>query len=156
MFYNWATRPDLGALAGSLTVTGGTLDLHSFSPTVGSSLSGNAGGMITTQGVTASSTLTSNSIANTTYAGTITNGGAVINFVKSGSGTLTLSSTGSNYTGATTVNAGTLEFKTIANVNSGVNTSLGNPAPGNGQINIGAAGPATLRFIGTNASTNRS
>src|SRR5208337_1333855 len=52
--------------------------------------------------------LTINQAANTTFGGALTqDGGGVLSIVKAGSGMLTLSGS-SNYTGSTTLNAGTL------------------------------------------------
>ena len=145
----------LGAVTSPLTVNGGTTNLAGYSPTVGA-LAGGAGAIITSSGGTA--TLTTTLPAATTFAGTILDSANAINLVMAGSGTLTLTGM-SNYRGTTAVNAGTLEFTTIGNENAGTNTSLGNPAPGNGQINLGAPGTpgpgATLRFIGSSAATNR-
>ena len=145
----------LGATTGSVTVTSATLDLHGYSPTVGA-LTGNAGAVVTTLSGSNAFTLTTNTTSATTFAGTFQNNGGTMSLVKAGSGTLTLTGT-SNYTGTTSVNAGTLEFTTIANENAGKNTSLGNPATGNGQINLAASGAATLRYIGNgnNSTSNR-
>jgi len=47
---------------------------------------------------------------NTTYAGTMSNGGSgTFSFGKYGGGTLTLSNTGSSYTGTTTIDSGVLK-----------------------------------------------
>jgi autotransporter-associated beta strand protein len=100
----------LGGSSGSLAVNGGVLDLRGFSPTVGT-LSGSSGALITSA---SSATLTASSAANSTYAGVISGSVAL---TKSGTGLLTLSGS-NNYTGATTVNGGTLA----------VNGSLGNTA----------------------------
>ena len=133
----------LGAQIGSLAVvTGGTLDLHGYSPTVGA-LTGNASAFIADLAPSSTSTLTTNTAANTTFAGTIFNSGAPINLVKTGTGALALTGT-SSYTGTTSVNQGTLAFTTIYNKVGG-NFSLG---AGTGTINMGSAGFATLQFIG--------
>ena len=49
----------------------------------------------------------------TTFSGTLQNGGGTVALTKSGTGTLTLSGT-NTYTGATTVNAGTLQAGSAA------------------------------------------
>ncbi len=92
--------------SGPLTVNLGTLDLNGQNLTV-SSLSGtSAAGTITT-GTAGSYVFIASQSADTTYAGTITNGLGTLSLAKSGSGTLTL--TGSNsYTGNTTIAEGTL------------------------------------------------
>jgi fibronectin-binding autotransporter adhesin len=79
--------------------SGATLDLNSFNQTIGS-LAGSGGVTLGTATLT-----TGNDDTSTTYAGTI---GGMGSLVKIGSGTLTLSGT-SSYTGATDVNAGTLQ-----------------------------------------------
>ena len=97
----------LGAATGNLAVDGGTLDLNAFSPTVGR-LSG-SGGVITTLAA-GTATLTTNSTADSTFAGALQNGpaGQILALAKLGSGTLTLSGA-HTHTGATTVSAGGLE-----------------------------------------------
>jgi fibronectin-binding autotransporter adhesin len=90
---------------GGLTLDGGTLDLAGRSLLV-TSLSGSTGGVVTSS-TAGAYVFTSSQSANTSFAGTLQNGAGEMAFVKSGSGTLSL--TGSNsYTGGTTLNAGTL------------------------------------------------
>jgi fibronectin-binding autotransporter adhesin len=104
----------IGVPGTNLAVNGGTLDLVTFSPTVGT-ISGSAGAVITsaTNGV---ATLTGSSASDSTYAGIITGSVAL---VKEGTGTLTL--TGSNtYTRGTTINSGSL----VANIGTS-GTSIG-------------------------------
>jgi autotransporter-associated beta strand protein len=132
---------------GSLTANAGTLNLNGFSPSVGT-LGGAAGNIISST----AATLTTACTANATFGGTIT-GAASLS--KSGSGSLTLSGTASSYTGSTTVNSGTLTFASIGNENGGP-SSLGNPAPGNGQISVSNTANTTLQFVGaTTSTTNR-
>jgi T5SS/PEP-CTERM-associated repeat protein/autotransporter-associated beta strand protein len=97
----------LGAATGNLAVNGGTLDLHGFSPTV-AALSGSSGAVITTL-VSGTSKLAETNTAAATYAGVLNNGFGVLALLKSGTGTLTLSGA-SNYTGGTTISAGTLQL----------------------------------------------
>ena len=137
-----AAVPAIGAYPLSV-VTGGTLDLHGYSPTVGA-LTGNASGLITNLAGSTTSTLTTNTATATTFAGTIWNNGSMINLVKTGTGSLALTGT-STYSGTTSINQGTLQFTSMA--------ALGNPSAGNGTINLG--GGATLQFIGAHANTTR-
>lgn len=121
----------LGASSGALAVNGGTLDLGGFSAGVGA-LSGSSGATITTANTAGTVTLTTNAASSSTFAGTIAdNGSGLVALTKAGSGTLTL--TGNNtFTGATTVNAGSLL----------VNGQLGNTA-----VTVNAGG--TLGGSGT-------
>lgn len=97
------------------TGTGVTLDLNGYNQTIGS-LTGVSASTITL----GSGILTVNQTTNTTHAGTITGAGGLI---KTGAGQLTLSNAGGNtYTGATTVNEGTLVV-TGSLVNSAVSVS---------------------------------
>ena len=140
-----------------LSIYGSTLDLRGQSPMVGA-LTGNAGALITSTSAGVTTTLTVNTAASSTFAGTINNPGTPINLVKTGSGTLALTGT-SSYTGTTSINQGTLVVTSIANAGGGTGSgpsSLGNPSTvTSGTINMGSAGPATLQFIGPQASTTR-
>ena len=87
--------------------TGGTLDLYSNSQTVGG-FSG-AGGTVTNSG-TDTPVLTVNQAGNTTFYGRLA---GALGLTKSGSGRLTLNNTSgsaNSYSGATTLNAGTLQL----------------------------------------------
>jgi autotransporter-associated beta strand protein/T5SS/PEP-CTERM-associated repeat protein len=125
------------AASSNLIVSGGTFDLHDFNQALGS-ISGS--GNITL----GSGTLTTSSSSNSSFSGTISGSGG---FVKSGSSSLTLSGSNS-YSGATTINAGTLAVNgsiassalTIANggtlagsgtVGNTIISSGGRIAPGN-------------------------
>ena len=143
----------LGAQTGSLTLSSGTLNLNNYSPTVGA-LTGNANSVVTTLGGTSAFTLTTSTSSTTTFAGTLLANGGTMSLVKTGTGTLLLTGA-SNYTGSTSINQGTLAITSIGKVNAGVNTSLGNPNASSGTIIMGSAGPATLQFLGTYASTDR-
>lgn len=98
-------------------------DLNGFSQTLGGLQrsggggNGTGGSFVTNSNVTAG-TLTLNQTASTTYSGIIQDGAGVVNLVKSGTGTLTLS--GNNtYSGTTSVTGGTLSL-------GGNNTLTGN------------------------------
>ncbi|MBE2282485.1 MAG: autotransporter-associated beta strand repeat-containing protein [Prosthecobacter sp.] len=109
-------------------------DLNGFSQTLGGlqrSGGGNgAGGSFVTNNGATAGTLTLNQTTSTTYSGIIQDGAGVVNLVKSGTGTLTLS--GDNtYGGATSVTGGIL-------VMSGNNTLSGNITVGAGLTLTGA------------------
>ena len=145
----------LGASSGSMTViSGGTLDLHGYNPTVGA-LTGNATGVIGNLNGSTTGTLTTNTTGNTTFAGRILDTGGMTSLVKTGTGSLALTGVSSNYTGTTSINEGTLSIASIGISNSA--SSLGNPNASSGTINMGLTGPATLQVVGTNSgmSTTR-
>ena len=140
----------LGAQTGSLAMSGGTLDMHGYNPTVGA-LTGNSFSMIGNLNGSTSSTLTTNSAVNSTYAGAfVTTGGGAVSLVMAGSGDLTLPRTGSGYIGTTAVTAGTLEVARITDTPGALSIPTGALALG------GGATPATLRLTGNyNSSTGR-
>ena len=81
--------------------------------------------------------------------GTISEGGGSFGFIKSGTGVATLSGL-NTFTGAISVNQGTLSINSIAD--SGVNSAIG----AGSTINIGnAAQTGTLIYTGAGGSTNR-
>ncbi len=82
---------------------------------------------------------------NTTYSGAMGGNGSL---VKTGSGTLTMTSTANNYAGSLTIDNGVLEVNNLSNSN-------GANGPNGGLITLGGSGPATLRFIGSNDSVGR-
>lgn len=89
-----------------------------------------------------------------TAGGPLTIGGSISgpqSFTKSNSNTLTLSGT-NHYTGATTINAGTLEITLLPAV--GTPGSLGNPLASSGTIAMGSTtNTGVLRFVGSGNST---
>jgi autotransporter-associated beta strand protein len=108
----WGTTIGAGSLivgtgsalgTGSISTTGGVLDLNGYSPTT-SSLSG-TGGTIDNVSAGGTVTITANQPANSTFGGTIANTTGTVALVKTGAGNLTLSGTGT-YDGGTTVLGG--------------------------------------------------
>jgi autotransporter-associated beta strand protein len=101
--------PDTTALS---VLSGGALDLGGFSSTVGSLAgdSASAGGLITNSTTSGALQLRVGNATSTVFGGTITNNaGSTLNFIKQGSGALTLGGL-NTYTGSTTVSDGTLSL----------------------------------------------
>jgi uncharacterized protein with beta-barrel porin domain len=133
--YTGATNVNAGALqaAGAnllapmsaFTVAGGaTLDLNSFNQTIGSL----AGAGAVTLG---SATLTNGGDnTSTTYAGAISGSGGL---TKAGTGTFVLTGT-NGYTGATNINAGTLEVDGAITSSSNVTVNAGGALTGTGTV----------------------
>ena len=117
-----------------LTVNAGTLDLNGFRVAVGA-FSGSSGAIITSS-TSGAVTLTTSSAADSTFGGAIQDGAGTAALYKEGAGTLTLSGSNS-YTGATTVNGGTLAV-----------TSGGAINHGGANLNVGLFGTATLNVTG--------
>ena len=157
----------LGATTGSLAVNNGTLDLNGNSLTVGA-LSGLSGGVITTS-ATGSITLTTNSATSGTFGGVIQqSGSSTVAFVKQGSGTLTMTGTNNNFTGATTISGGTLSLATamlypnlswgtvVTTINGGATLVLGgwgdSATAGIGKVSFGSGNVVldngTIRYTG--------
>lgn len=114
----------------SLVGSGATFDASGAGAQTLSGLSGGAGTSI----AIGTSTLTLDTVTNTTYAGALTGSGA---FVKQGAGMLVLNGASNGFTGATTVGAGTLEVGDAAHESA----VLG------GNVAVGSQG--TLRGHGT-------
>lgn len=132
----------LGLASGGTTIgtgaTSATLDVNGISFNL-VNLGGNASGTLTNLGSQAATT-TINSVAASTFAGTITNGASALNLTKFGNATLTL--TGSNsYTGITDIQRGTLQIG-----DGGTTGSLGT-----GAVTLNALG--SLAFNRSNALT---
>ena len=137
----------LGATTAPVTITGGTLDLLSSSPTIGA-LSGSTGAFITNSGGS-TSTLTSNFAGSAVFSGSIANGASAVALTKAGSGTLLLNGT-SSYTGATTISGGILAVTSLAD--GGSPSSIGSSS--NTATNLSLYS-GTLQYTGTGSSTNR-
>ena len=118
--------------------TPGSLDLGGFNQTIGS-LAGS--GTVTNSGVASPAALTTGDATNTLFSGVIQDGAGQTALTKQGAGLFTLSGI-NTYTGATTINGGTLEvLGSIANsslttVNSGVLFGTGTV----GNTNIASGG----------------
>ena len=108
-----------GALGtGGLALSGGTLDLAGYSPTV-AGLGGSAG--VITSSATSGATLSVNQTAVNTFSGTLQDGAGTLALFKTGAAALVLAGT-NTYSGGTTVNSGTLGITADA--------ALGNAAGG--------------------------
>jgi len=158
--YSGGTTISAGTLqAGSATAfspnsafrVGSILDLNGFNNTIGS-LSGN--GTVLNNGPTIATLTVGNDNTNTTFGGVLKDG-SVLQLIKSGTGTLTL--TGVNtYTGSTTVNSGSLIVDgSIASAQTLVNAGGflgGHGTIGGNLVNNGIVGqvnsPGTLTVSG--------
>ena len=129
---------------------GGIFDLNGFNQTIGSLTSGVGGGSIRNNGATDATLTISGSTSPPAFGLVIADGTTNKTLLtRAGTGTLTLS--GANtYTGATTINAGTLSISSIANgaANSGIGAST------NAAANL-VLGGGTLQYTGATASTDR-
>lgn len=134
----------------------GILDLNNFNQTFGA-LSGTGGSILL--GTGAGSTLTIDTVSNTTYSGTIDQTGVL---AKLGNGELTLA--GSNtYTGQTTIDGGSLAISSVNNLGGNPTSIISFPSSGaalhitqtltslhpinivgNGSINVDAGQIATI------------
>ena len=111
-----------------------------------------AGGISSTASGAKTLTLGGTNVGQNTVSGAISNGtgGGTLALTKAGAGQWILS--GSNtYTGATTVNAGTLQVNSLAN--GGAASSIG--ASSNAAGNLLLANATTLRYTGSGHSTDR-
>jgi autotransporter-associated beta strand protein len=126
--YTGSTTVSAGTLqAGSTTgfspnsafLVNSILDLHGFNNTIGS-LSGT--GTVLNNGATAAALTVGNQNTSTLFDGVLENGSSVLQLIKSGTGTLTLTKP-NTYTGSTTVNQGSLIVNgSIASLQTVVNS----------------------------------
>jgi len=127
----------------NLTVTGGTYNMGAYSETV-QSLSGSAPGAVAIGGGTL--TVSEATSGTSTYSGTLSGTGG---FTKAGSGTQNLNGTNS-YTGATTVNSGTLGIgsalsSTAITVNGGIlQTNASSVLSGSSVVTVATGGTVNL------------
>ncbi|MFZ3376745.1 MAG: autotransporter-associated beta strand repeat-containing protein [Chthoniobacterales bacterium] len=149
----------LGSTNGGLTVNGGTLNLNGTNQGVGN-LTGSGGTILNNAtGTNVSLTIGNNNSTGGNYSGVIANhtsGTGTVALTKTGTGTITLSGT-NTYTGATTVNAGTLLINgnnsaatgAVSVNNSG--TTLGGTGTIGGAVTVGS-GAKLLGGTGSAAS----
>jgi fibronectin-binding autotransporter adhesin len=130
--------------SGAVTVSGGTLDIKTFSDTVGAVTLSGGGAINGTTGV-----LTGTSYAMQDGSASAILAGVGVALTKTTGGTVTLSGV-NTYTGVTTINAGVLSVGTIGN--GGVAGNLGQAT--NAAANL-VLGGGTLQYTGADASTNR-
>lgn len=158
---------------GGLAVNTSGLLIHGLDALVNGPLTGSTAGVIASR--TGASTLTVNTSATSTYAGTLANGGGTLAVVKAGSGLLALSDS-SAYTGATAVNGGGLAIDgslgttplSVAaaawlqgtGTTAGSVNVLGTLAPGNGagvltvgSMVLGASSTTLMEISGTSRGT---
>lgn len=147
--YNGATNVNSGVLrAGSATgfsanstytiSSGATLRLNAFNNSIGA-LSG--AGIVENGGTTNISLTAGANNASTTFSGTLQNGGAnTLSFIKSGTGTLTLTGA-ANHTGTTTVSGGVLVAAGTSTATG--NITVGNTASVNAVLNVVSGGTLT-------------
>ena len=149
----------LGSTSGTLTMNGGILDLNGTNQSVGA-LNGSGGTILNElpSGLNGPKTLTiGNGDTSGSFSGTITDhdgsGSGFVKLVKVGTGTQTMSSTTSNYTGGTDINNGVL----ISNSSNGgalgtgaITVNDSGTLAGSGKIaNNGLDAPITVNSGGT-------
>lgn len=132
----------------TLNMTGGAFDLNGFNTRI-NNLTGNEASNIligSAAGVGATSTLTLHNTKNTTFAGTISNGGLgqKVSVVKTGDGVLTLG-VESTYTGTTRLEGGVVNVVDLDYNGFGSSFGAGGSTPSAADLVINGA---TLRYIG--------
>jgi len=137
---------DANALAAStLVLNAGMLSFPTITNATFGGLSGAQGLALQTPGNAAVALSVGANNADTTYSGVLTGGGSL---TKIGMGTLTLTGN-NNYSGATTVNAGTLRVNNVSGTGA-VTVASGGTLAGNGR----AAGASTVQSGGDLAPGN--
>jgi autotransporter-associated beta strand protein len=118
--------------------SGATLDLNGFNNRIGS-LSG--AGTVSTSNSTRAALTVGNGNTKTTFSGVLEDGAGVLQLIKSGTGTLTL--TGNNiYTGGTTISAGTLQLG-----NDGTSGSIAGNVTDNGTLAFNRSDPVAFAGV---------
>ncbi|MEW6436606.1 MAG: autotransporter domain-containing protein [Pseudomonadota bacterium] len=173
--YTGATSVDAGTLqAGAANVfgtnsamtvaSGATLDLGGYSQSIGS-LSG--AGTVTSSAAGAITLTTGSDNSSTIFSGIVQDGSGTLALTKTGTGTLVLSNPANNYSGATSVEAGTLQAgaANVFGTNSAVTVASGatldldgyrqslGSLSGAGTVTSSAAGAITLTTGSDNSST---
>ena len=140
----------LGPAGGSLTISGGTLDMNGNSLTV-SPLGGIYGAISSSSGTAA--VLTANQASGIgTYGGVLANGGGTLGFTKTGGGMLLLSGYNS-YSGPTLVSGGTLRLYNGAS-GFGGNGSGWNVNDSTGGYPVSVSGDAATLTTANNSEAN--
>ena len=129
---------------GSLAVNGGLLDLNGKALSIGT-LSGSAGGVITSL-VSGSASILTDSAIQSTFGGSITNGSGVVSLTKSGAGGLNLTGS-SSYSGTTYLTGGS-----VRTGSGGAATDSNNFAFGTS--NVVVSGSATLAVRNSSTVSN--
>jgi len=118
--------------------SGATLDLNGFNNRIGS-LSG--AGTVSNSNSTRAALTVGNGNTKTTFSGVLEDGAGVLQLIKSGTGTLTL--TGNNiYTGGTTISAGTLQLG-----NDGTSGSIAGNVTDNGTLAFNRSDPVAFAGV---------
>ncbi|CDX31025.1 Outer membrane autotransporter barrel domain [Mesorhizobium sp. SOD10] len=134
-----------GSASSNLVIEGATLEYTGGTATSDRGFTFSRSGAITSDTISVT-----NAAANLTLSGqVVSTDGATL--VKDGAGTLTLGGTNNSYTGATTVNAGTLAVATLAN--GGVASAIGSSSTASSNLVMQNGG--ALQYTGVTGSTNR-
>ena len=146
----------LGSTSGTLTVNAGTLDLNGTNQSVGA-LSGSGGTILNNSTGTAKTLTVGSGGGSGTYSGVIadhTSGTGTLALTKTGSGTETLSGV-NTYTGATTINAGTLNVSgSLASGSAVTVNNSGSTLEGTGTIfgSVSIASSGAILEAGTGST----